>query len=40
MFTFSKTWLRFYEQMGLLDVPELFYTSLSVYEKQKLHEML
>lgn len=33
-FTFSKTWLRFYEQMGLLDVPELFYTSLSVYEKQ------
>lgn len=33
-FTFSKSWLRYYEKLGLLEVPELFYSSMSVYEKK------
>lgn len=33
-FTFSKPWLCYYERMGLVDVPELFYSSLSIYEKR------
>ena len=33
-FTFSKTWLRYYEKLDLLVVPELFYSSMSVYEKK------
>ena len=31
--TFSKSWLRHYEKLGLVEVPELFYSGLSVYEK-------
>lgn len=33
-FTFSKSWLRYYERLALLEVPELFYSNLSVYEKK------
>ena len=36
-FTFSKPWLRYYENKGLLEVPELYYTSLSIYEKRLEH---
>ena len=32
-FAFSKTWLRFYERMGLVTVPKIYYSSLSIYEK-------
>lgn len=37
-FAFSKTWLKHYEMLGLLDVPECYYrTGSSVYEKSMEH---
>lgn len=37
-FAFSKTWLKYYEKLGVLDVPECYYRiSSSVYERTMEH---